>query len=172
MEERNYVIGDRTFTREELIEFGKQHYPKFYWIFRGSGIGLMFIGTFTAIIYLAIGLSYRSDFPEDSFNSVFYVFTIFCFILALAGCGLFIYSFVRKVPEESYLKHAVAYYTKLDTNKRAREQKLKAAANRREAINNNEKKDVSDLLKYKELLDAGIITQEEFEEKKKEYLNK
>ena len=32
--------------------------------------------------------------------------------------------------------------------------------------------DVSDLLKYKELLDAGIITQEEFEEKKKEYLNK
>ena len=38
--------------------------------------------------------------------------------------------------------------------------------------NNNEKKDVSDLLKFKELLDAGIITQEEFEEKKKEYLNK
>lgn len=101
MEERNYVIGDRTFTREELIEFGRQHYPKFYWIFRGSGIGLMFIGTFTAIIYLAIGLSYKSDFPEDSFNSVFYAFTIICFILALAGCGLFIYSFVRKVPEES-----------------------------------------------------------------------
>jgi hypothetical protein len=87
------------------------------------------------------------------------------------GCGLFIYSFVRKVPEESYIKHAVAYYTKLDANKRAREQKLKAAANRREAIS-NEKKDVSDLLKYKELLDAGVITQEEFDEKKKEYLNK
>ena len=179
MEEKTYVIGDETFTREELIKFGKKHYPKFYWITRGVGIGLMLIGTISALIFVAILFSEKSFFDNSPYRgfddpsnltAYYIVVSIFAFI-AFVGMILFISSFVRKVPEENYLKHAIAYYTKLDTNNRERLARIRVNEEKADATKaEKDKKDVSDLLKYKELLDAGIITQEEFDEKKKEYL--
>lgn len=173
MVKKEYVIGDNSFAREELIKFGKQHYPKFYWIYRGVGIGLMFMGTMFAIIYAACATTFnRHDFEgiEENPLNIFYVITIIFAVIAAIGCVLFAYSFIRKIPEESYIKHAIAYYTKLDANTKLRQARIAAAEKRKD--DTSDKKDVADLLKYKELLDAGIITQEEFEKKKKEYLGK
>ena len=38
--EEKYTIGEKEYTKEELLAFGKQHYPKFYMIKRGVGIGV------------------------------------------------------------------------------------------------------------------------------------
>ena len=40
--EDKYTIGEKEYSREELLAFGKAHYPKFYWIYRGLGLGLLF----------------------------------------------------------------------------------------------------------------------------------
>ena len=72
------------------------------------------------------------------------------------------------MPDENYIKHAIDYYTKADANAKAREARLQR--NQANATRKEENKDISQLLKYKELLDAGIITQEEFDAKKKELL--
>ena len=164
--EDKYVIGEKEYTREELLAFGKQHYPKFYWIYRGICIGLMFIGVFMALLYLVIGASMDSSF-EGSEVSAFYAITIPFFIMAVVGGIFFAVSF-KKEPDEKYIKHAIDYYTKADANAKAREARLQR--NHAKAERTEENKDITQLLKYKELLDAGIITQEEFDAKKEELL--
>lgn len=167
-----YVIGEKEYTREELLIFGKQHYPKFYMIKRGVGLGVFGIFGLMAGMFIGMGISYAKMWEED-FNepapgvSIYYVMAIIFGVFALAGLMVFFISFVP-LPDENYIKHAIDYYTKLDANTKAREARLQrnqANANRKE-----ENKDISQLLKYKELLDAGIITQEEFDAKKKELL--
>ena len=159
MSSKVYAIGDKEYTREELLAFGKAHYPKFYWIFRGSGLGLMAIGFFFAIMFVILAiLSGGADSPVDW---VFYIYAIPFGFIGITGAVLFSISF-RKKPDEAYIKHAIDYYSKLDARTKQREKRV---------AEKKENRDISQLLKYKELLDAGIITQEEFEKKKKEYLD-
>ena len=170
MVEDKVTIGNKEYTREELLEFGKRHYPKFYWITRGAGIGLMFIGILTALIFVTTLFGVYGFMPpmdgeqSDSSWFAYYAVTIPSAFIALVGIVLFGISFIKK-PDEAYIKHAVDYYTKLDANRRAREARNKVSEEKPA-----NQKDVSQLLKYKELLDAGIITQEEFDIKKKELL--
>ena len=165
--EDKYTIGEKEYTREELLTFGKQHYPKFYWIYRGIGLGLMFIGVFCAIMYITIGAATDSMIEDGNMPSAYYTVTIPFFIMAVIGAVFFAVSF-KKEPDEKYIKHAIDYYTKADANAKAREARLQR--NQANATRKEENKDISQLLKYKELLDAGIITQEEFDAKKKELL--
>lgn len=163
-----YLIGAKEYSKEELLEFGKQHYPKFYWIYRGTGIGLMFIGVMMALIYLAVLLAVRSPSGNDTdFSAIYYTFMIISALIAVGGAILFAISFKKK-PDADYIKHAIDYYTKLDANQKAREAKIQRRDEK--VARKEEDKDISQLLKYKELLDAGIITQDEFDAKKKELL--
>lgn len=50
-----YIIGDKQYTRDELLFFGRQHYPKFYWIKRGIGIGALASAAFALILIFVIG---------------------------------------------------------------------------------------------------------------------
>lgn len=165
--ENNIKIGDKEYSRDELLEFGKQHYPKFYWIFRGVGLGLIFVGILTASIYLSAFLMVGME-PGSNTLIMFYLIVIPFAIIAVVGAIMFGISF-KKRPDEAYIKHAIDYYTKLDANNRAREARIKARDER--VAQKQENKDISQLLKYKELLDAGVITQEEFEQHKKKLLD-
>ena len=171
--EDKYTIGEKEYTREELLTFGKQHYPKFYMIKRGVGLGIFGIFGLFAGIFIAMGISYAKMWQED-FNepapgvSIYYAMAIIFGIFALAGLIVFFISFAP-LPDEKYIKHAIDYYTKADANAKVREARLQR--NQANATRKEENKDISQLLKYKELLDAGIITQEEFDQKKKELLN-
>ena len=98
--EDKYVIGEKEYTREELLIFGKQHYPKFYWIYRGVGIGLMFIGVFIALIYVAIAIGMKPMDEDGVVSSTFYAITIPFFIMALVGGIFFAVSF-KKEPDEN-----------------------------------------------------------------------
>ena len=170
--EDKYIIAEKEYTREELLAFGKAHYPKFYWIFRGVGLFLLFTGVSYAGIYLLIAILlsiYGSDqnIVMTMYSIIYFAMVIPCVVLAVTGIVLFCVSFKKK-PDESYIKHSIDYYTKADLNKKAREQRLQR---RQEKIaKKEENKDVSQLIKYKELLDAGVISQEEYDAKKKELL--
>ena len=158
-EQPYYVIGDKQYSRDELLIFGRQHYPKFYWIKRGIGIGLLSIGL-TWILSMLICLI-PSGFPRfegdvATYTALFVTPTIF----SIVGVVLFSISFIS-LPEESYIKHAYDYFTKLNRRSGQRDNRI----NQRQ-----ENKNLDQLLKYKELLDKGAITQEEYEQKKKELL--
>ena len=176
--ENNIKIGDKEYSRDELLEFGKQHYPKFYWIYRGLGLVFMFIGVLTALIFVAMILITNAEMKaiadsfdrdvQNEFPTMAYYITLIPFaIMAMVGAVLFGISFKKK-PDDAYIKHAIDYYTKLDANNRAREARIKARDER--VTQKQENNDISQLLKYKELLNAGVITQEEFDQFKKKLL--
>ena len=160
-----YIIGEQEYSREELLSFGRQHYPRFYWIKRGVGLGLMFFGFLLAVIFVISGYL-SNNIPSDNPNVIdyvkwyFYGSAIVAGVTGLVGVVLVIISF-KPLPDESYIKHAIDYYTRLEANQKRREARLSQR---------KENKDVNQLLKYKKLLDSGAISQEEYDEKKKELL--
>lgn len=158
-EKETYIIGDKEYTREQLIRFGKEHYPKFYWIPRGIGIGFMVIG---GILFLAYSPMIFSEY------AVYLVgLDIFLFFIFMAGLISFFVSY-NPLPEEKYFKHAVDYLNKQDLNMKIRASKIQKRDERYAEKENSH--NVDQLLKYKKLLDEGVITQEEFDQKKKELL--
>ena len=161
--ENKILIGEKEFTRDELLAFGKSHYPKFYWIPRGIGIGFMATG-FIAISIVLLFAFINNDFlnKSDKINWVIWAQVIIYAGVALAGLISYIVSFTKQ-PDENYIKHAVDYYTRLDLNIKAREKRL---------AERKEKQEVAQLLKYKKLYDSGVISEEEYENKKKEILGK
>ena len=169
--EDKYTIGEKEYSKEELLAFGKAHYPKFYWIYRGLGMGLLFSGIAYAAMYLLIAILLKNFSNESVYltmkSIMYFAMVIPASLTAIVGIILFCISF-KKQPDENYIKHAIDYYTKAELNKKAREEKLQK---RQEKIAKKEEiKDINQLKKYKELLDQGIITQEEFDAKKKELL--
>ena len=161
MEDKNYTFGGKQYTENELFEFGKEHYPKFYWIPRGVGIGLMMIGVISATIYAAMAVTFQSKTGEHSTDSIFYTITIIFAVIAFIGAFLFAWSF-KKQPRQVYINHAIEYLTRLNAKQVARKEKIQKA---------EERNSVKQILEYKQLLDAGIISQEEFDKKKQEFLN-
>ena len=159
-----YTIGDKQFSREELLTFGRQHYPKFCWIKRGIGIGLLSIGLLYFVIFISIFAAYGFPRPDPAFYIVIFIWPI---IFSLAGAVLFSISFIS-LPDDSYIKHALDYYYKVDRNEKRYAQRVEQRTNKVNRVENNQ--NIDQLLKYKELLDSGAITQEEFEQKKKELL--
>ena len=159
-----YTIGDKQFSREELLTFGRQHYPKFYWIKRGIGIGLLSIGLLYFIISISILAAYGFPYAEPGTYILIFFLPI---IFSLTGAVLFSISFIS-LPDDSYIKHALDYYYKVDRNEKRYAQRVEQRTNKVNRVENNQ--NIDQLLKYKELLDSGAITQEEFEQKKKELL--
>lgn len=165
----NYIIAGKEYTREELLEFGKKRYPKFYWIKRGFGIGLMSIFGLLAIcsLILVIEFSKTSDdsggWLADLDEYMIQTSTIFSCIfgfLFVAGLALFIVSFVEK-NDDAYVKRAIKYYAQQAEDKTYREA---------QEIARKEQEELNALIKYKRQRDSGVITQEEYEAKKKELL--
>ena len=160
-----YEIGGRVYTRKELLEFGKRHYPKFYWIKRGIGIGLMSTFGLLTLIYLFVGFvviqtnETGDPFADSITKTSFFVAGLFA-VFFVVGVILFAISF-NPLPDESYIKHAVDYYTK-QANNNARQETRQATRQERE--------DANTLARYKRLYDAGAISQEEYEAKKNELL--
>ena len=159
-----YIVGDKQFSREELLTFGRQHYPKFYWIKRGIGIGLLSIGLLYFIISISILAAYGFPYAEPGTYILIFFLPI---IFSLTGAVLFSISFIS-LPDDSYIKHALDYYYKVDRNEKRYAQRVEQRTNKVNRVENNQ--NIDQLLKYKELLDSGAITQEEFEQKKKELL--
>ena len=167
MEKYTYTVNGKEYTRSELVEFGEAHYPKRYWIPRGIGLGLMLIGILYAGSYFLMGYAFMGSWTEDSSNYLMIVAGVVFLIFVGGGLIPFCISF-RKQTDETYIRRAIAVLEKQANNQAAREAKLEQ---RNQKVTIKQEDDaVTRILKYKELLDQGIITQEEFDQKKDEIL--
>lgn len=159
-----YTVGEKEYSREQLIAFGKSHYPKLYWIPRVLG----FIFAFVALLILgALGLIYiildkagaiDADFPTWIFFIPGGVFGMFF----LAGLVLIVVSCIGR-SEQKYIDHALNYLTKHELNNEATPEKQKS--NRI-----LDQQDMERLARYERLLKGGVITQEEYDRRKAEIL--
>ena len=95
MKQQTYTVGNKEYSREQLIAFGKEHYPKFYWIARGLGIiffliGLLVMGMIGLVMLI---LNKAGVFDPDFPIWVFYIPLGVFGLMALAGLICFILSF-------------------------------------------------------------------------------
>ena len=168
MKQQTYTVGDKTYSREQLIAFGKQHYPRFYWIARGIGIILFFVGLLVMAIIGIVMLILNSVgvFADPEFPTwVFYIPLGFFGLMALAGLICFILSFVGRT-EQKYINHALAYLTKVEL----KEEALAPNTEKAKAERILSQRDKETLARYDRLLKGGVISQEEYEEKRREIL--
>jgi len=135
-----YTIGDKEYTRQELLEFGRAHYPKFYWIKRGIGIGLMATCSLPSIYLVYWGIYYYRLYVENDWAWSYHLLSLFFFTTAatliacaIVGIVLFALSFVP-VAEDKCIRHALDYYRKQEMDRQKREARLAAIEARR---NNN-----------------------------------
>ena len=95
MEQNKYVIGEKEYTREELLAYGKQHYPKFYWIPRGVGLGLMLIFGMIGAVYFGMGMAFKGDEYGEAAAKPFIIIGVVMFVFAFIGFIVFSFAFMR-----------------------------------------------------------------------------
>ena len=153
-ENNNFVLGNKEYTNQELLLIGREYYPKKYWIKRGIGLGLLLLALLCAIPLPFLFTMKAPDYPGGEYVLVYYRVALIISVVAclIPGIVLTILSFV---PEKdiTYINYAKRYLTKAFDRETKKEFKK-----------------MDQLKRYKKLLDSGVISQEEFDNKKKEYL--
>ena len=156
MEDSNsFTLGNKEYSNQELLLIGREYYPKKFWIKRGIGLGFMLIG-----ILCIIPLPFLFYFDPSSFPGGEVILLYYKIALSVSAAACLIPGIVATaisfIPEKdtTYINYAKKYLLK--------------AYNRE--IKNEDRSKFNQLKKYKKLLDAGVISQEEFDNKKKEYL--
>ena len=91
--EEKILIGDKEYSREDLLIFGMQHYPKFYWIYRGVGLGFLLMG----LLFVMIGIPMA--IAKIQYYWIYFVACAPFFIISLV---LILISF-KKQPDENYI---------------------------------------------------------------------
>ena len=167
MKQQTYTVDNKEYSREQLIAFGKEHYPKFYWIARGLGIvfflvGLLVMGMIGLVMLI---LNKAGVFDPDFPIWVFYIPLGVFGLMALAGLICFILSFVGRT-EQKYINHALAYLTKVEL----KEEALAPNTEKAKAERILSQRDKETLARYDRLLKGGVISQEEYEVKRREIL--
>ena len=156
MEDSNsFTLGNKEYSNQELLLIGREYYPKKFWIKRGIGLGLILIGILCIVPLPFLFYFDPSSFPGGEIILLYYKIG---FSISAATCLIpgIVVTAISFIPEKdiTYIEYAKRYLVK--------------AYNRE--IKNNEYRKIDQLKKYKKLLDAGVISQEEFDNKKKEYL--
>lgn len=148
--ENSFEANGKTYNNDELYQIGKLHYPKRYWIKRGVGIGLWVVGLDYGIS-LPFTLYYVIKFGGAAavIGCILLLFPLLA--LLVAGTIVFVFSF-KPEAREVYIDYGQKYLRKLEANNFRRERNLEAHNLRERA-------------KYKKLLDRGVISQEEYDQK-------
>lgn len=165
--QNEYTIGGKIFTKEKLLEFGKKYHRAQHLWLRAMCIVLIVFLAYVAIGGIWCGIDIYARYLKDPSGDPLGIgeatgraLVIFGGIsLAILPAPIFglIYSFLA-FKEEKCVKRAIDYYSSQLKN------------NVLEEIEPEEKEDITVLIKYKQLLEAGVITQEEYDTKKKELL--
>ena len=155
MEGIRFTLGDKEYSNQELLLIGREYYPKKFWIKRGIGLGLILIGLLCIIPLPFLFYFDPSSFPGGE-AAVLYCkigFSVSAAACLIPGIVLTAISFITE-KDITYVEYAKRYLTKTYNRE----------------IKNDEHRKIIQLKEYKKLLDSGVISQEEFDNKKKEYL--
>ena len=177
------TIGGKEYTKQQLIDYGRAHYPKFYRIPRGLGIGFMALGGLFTFIEILLILNYQQAIDEynesikhyqyitvepEEFNPIYYIYLGLMISIFIAGVILLCVSFKNKT-DEQYIAHA-----EKDLMKRAQAKIYQESYSEHR---NTPQYDVDtdpsleELKRLKRLLDEGLITQDIYEAKREAYVN-
>lgn len=153
-ENNNFVLGNKEYTNQELLLIGREYYPKKFWIKRGIGLGLLLLALLCAIPLPFLFTMKVPDYPGADITILYYKIAL---IISTAACLIpgIVLTILSFIPEKdaTYIAYAKRYLTKAFDRETKKEFKK-----------------MDQLKRYKKLLDAGVISQEEFDNKKKEYL--
>ena len=152
MEENSgFVLGNKEYTNQELLEVGIAHYPKKYWIKRGIGLGLIFLGLICVIPLICLFVFEIPDFPYKDVYVLYYRISLMVTIAACIIPGI-VFTILSFIPEKNmtYIEYAKRYLVK-QYNHTAKV----------------ELKKMQQLNKLQKLLDSGAISQAEFDSRKK-----
>ena len=103
-----YQYGDKEYTRQQVIDYGRAHYPKLYWIKRGIGIASLVSSVLFIIIIFVIGEITLREIGREYAN-VFYgdgrmvAYYVAISIDAFIGIGLIISSFAKPTDEQCFM---------------------------------------------------------------------
>lgn len=103
-----YQYGDKEYTRQQVIDYGRAHYPKLYWIPRGIGISALAASLLLVVIMLmGAGLIVREvgeEYLDTYFSDPRMVAEIAtAVILVIAGIIAIIASFVKPNDEKCFI---------------------------------------------------------------------
>ena len=103
-----YQYGDKEYTRQQVIDYGRENYPKLYWIKRGIGIGAIasaalipiMVFAFSAVIEKQVGREYTQFLYQDPRMIIYIASSV---ITAVIGIGLIISSFAKPTDEQCFI---------------------------------------------------------------------
>ena len=103
-----YQYGDKEYTRQQVIDYGRTHYPKLYWIKRGIGIAslasaallLILIFVIGEVTIREVGREYANLYYGDARMIAYYIGIT---LDALIGIGLIISSFAKPTDEQCFI---------------------------------------------------------------------
>ena len=104
----SYRYGDKEYTRQQVIDYGREHYPKLYWIKRGIGIGAIASAVLLILIVFIMGVLLQKEIG-DEYMHLYYqdpsmiAYMISSVLLAIVGIGLIVASFAKPTDEQCFI---------------------------------------------------------------------
>lgn len=103
-----YQYGDKEYTRQQVIDYGRAHYPKLYWIKRGIGIASLASAALLLILIFVIGEMTINEAGREYANLYYGDARIIAYFIAISidaliGIGLIISSFAKPTDEQCFI---------------------------------------------------------------------
>ncbi len=103
-----YQYGDKEYTRQQVIDYGRENYPKLYWIKRGIGIGAIASAALIPIVVFAIGGVLEKEIGSENMYLYYQdprmiIYIVASIITAVIGIGLIISSFAKPTDEQCFI---------------------------------------------------------------------
>jgi hypothetical protein len=103
-----YQYGDKEYTRQQVIDYGRTHYPKLYWIKRGIGIASLASAALLLILIFVIGEVTINEVGREYANLYYGDTRMIAYYIgitldALIGIGLIISSFAKPTDEQCFI---------------------------------------------------------------------
>ena len=103
-----YQFGDKEYTKQQVIDYGRAHYPKLYWIKRGIGIGAIASATLVVLVVFLVGAFLEKEvgsenmylYYQDPRMVAYYISSV---LLAIVGVGLIVASFAKPTDEQCFI---------------------------------------------------------------------
>lgn len=103
-----YQYGDKEYTRQQVIDYGRSHYPKLYWIERGIGIAALSSSVLLLILIFVLGEMTLNEIGREYANLYYGDARMIAYFIgitldALIGIILIISSFAKPTDEQCFI---------------------------------------------------------------------
>lgn len=103
-----YQYGDKEYTRQQVIDYGRAHYPKLYWIPRGIGISAIASAVLLFVLIGVGALLFFRDYGKQGLDAYWsdvriVAYFVSAFVLLLIGLVLFATSYAKPNDDKCFI---------------------------------------------------------------------